>query len=154
MENNKIMYAQNITKEFCDIVRQLYIDKEIEKTGRYFTNSSKKGLLKNIEKFDDKLIDISGFVSDIFLNALNKGGFNLDFNNLYYNYDSSFAMDIYSIFLDGMNLDIADLLGSELSIKMIGNNQKTKLTLFCGIEPVVCRKIENKDLTNDDNMVR
>ena len=151
--DNKI-YVEKITEEFCDIVRQLYIDKETDNALRPLDEEAKNEFFKKLESFDNRMIDISGFINDMFSSALNNGGIHLDFNDLFYNYDSSLAMDIYTTLLECAKIDMTDLLQGGLSITMIGNNRRTNIGVSRGFESVVCRKIENKDLTNDDTMVR
>lgn len=153
---NSKNYVRNITNEFCEVVRQLYIDKKMKYEIKPLSEKSQSGILKDIANFDDKMANISDIVADVFANYLEGGEIYLDFNNMYYNYDNNYddnslAMDLYSTLLE-VNIDITDLLEGGYNLEMIGNQDRTEIVVSWGTKLVITRIIANKSLTTDESM--
>lgn len=153
---NSKNYVRNITNEFCEVVRQLYIDKKMKDEINPLSEKSQSGILKDIANFDDKMANISDIVADVFASYLKGGEIYLDFNNMYYNYDNNYddnslAMDIYSTLLE-VNIDITDLLEGGYNLEMIGNQSRTEIVVSWGAKLVITRIIDNKSLTTDESI--
>lgn len=147
---NSKNYIRNITNEFCEVVRQLYIDKKMKDEIKPLSEKSQSGILKDIANFDDKMANISDIVEDVFASYLKGGEIYLDFIDMYYNYDNSLAMDIYSTLLE-VNIDITDLLEGGYNLEMIGNQSRTEIVVSWGAL-VITRIIDNKSLTTDESI--
>lgn len=148
---NSKNYVRNITNEFCEVVRQLYIDKKMKDEINLLSEKSQSGILKDIANFDDKMANISDIVADVFASYLKGGEIYLDFIDMYYNYDNSLAMDIYSTLLE-VNIDITDLLEGGYNLEMIGNQSRTEIVVSWGAKLVITRIIDNKSLTTDESI--
>lgn len=148
---NSKNYVRNITNEFCEVVRQLYIDKKMKDEINPLSEKSQSGILKDIANFDDKMANISDIVADVFASYLKGGEIYLDFIDMYYNYDNSLAMDIYSTLLE-VNIDITDLLEGGYNLEMIGNQSRTEIVVSWGAKLVITRIIDNKSLTTDESI--
>lgn len=153
---NSKNYIRDITKEFCEVVRQLYIDKKIKDEIKPLSEKSQSEILKDIANFDDKMANISDIVADVFTNYLEGGEIYLNFNDMYYNYennndDNSLAMDLYSTLLE-VNIDITDLLEGDYNLEIIGNQDRTEIVVSWGAKMVITRIIPNKSLMTEESM--
>ena len=63
---NSKNYIRNITNGFCQVVRQLYIDKKMNDEKKPLSEKSQSGILKDVANFDDKMSNISDIVADVF----------------------------------------------------------------------------------------
>ncbi len=142
--SNKI-YTERLTNNFCGVVRQLYIDKITQKAQKPMDEE----LLKDLEEFEDKLIDVFEYINDIFLRAINKNELHLDFNDLYNRNYESIAMEVYIAMLDITKVDMLDLLGNGMNLEMIGNKKSTKIELTQNMQPIILRNIENENFVKD-----
>lgn len=152
---NSKNYIRNITNGFCQVVRQLYIDKKMNDEIKPLSEKSQSGILKDVANFDDKMSNISDIVADVFASYLKGGEIYLDFNDMYDNFynnncDNSLAMDIYSTLLE-VNIDITDLLEGGYNLEMIGNQYRTEIVVSWGAKLVNTKIIANKSLTADES---
>lgn len=153
---NSKNYIKNITNGFCEVVRQLYIDKKMNNTIKPLSEKSQSEILKDIANFDDKMANISNLVADVFANYLEGGEIYLDFNNMYDNCyndndNNNLAMDIYST-LSEVNIDMTNLLEGGYNLEMIGNQYRTEILVSWGAKQVITKVVANKSLTTDESI--
>lgn len=142
--SNKI-YTERLTNTFCGVTRQLYIDKITQKAQKPMDEE----LLKDLEKFEDKLIDAYEYINDIFSRAIRKNELRLDFNDLYNCNYESMAMEVYTTMLDVTKVDMLDLLADGMNLEMIGDKKSTKIELTQNMQPIILRNIENENFVKD-----
>lgn len=142
--SNKI-YTERLTNAFYGIARQLYIDKITQKAQKPMDEE----LLKDLEKFEDKLIDAYEYINDIFSRAISKNELRLDFNDLYNRNYESMAMEVYTTMLDVTKVDMLDLLADGMNLEMIGDKKSTKIELTQNMQPIILRNIENENFVKD-----
>lgn len=146
--NNK-EYVTKITSEFCDIIRQLYMDKSTEMLDYVIDDEIRKSIQLNIENFDEKLLSVYPFIYDIFFDATKKNEMYINFDELYFDFESNIARNIYNLLYDYADLDLGTLLSNGLNIKVVGDNENTKIALTKGAEVLANRNIKNMSKTEE-----